>query len=67
MQRCTGFDAAIIAAMMARKEVAPGVAVRELSVNPERYVSELDRRGIEVCRTVIDLSDGLASTPLPPS
>lgn len=64
MQRCTGFDAAIIAAMMARGEVAPGVAVRELSVNPERYVSELDRRGIEVSRTVIDLSNGRASTPL---
>ena len=36
MQRCTGFDAAIVAAMMARKEIAAGVAVRELSVDPER-------------------------------
>jgi lysine 6-dehydrogenase len=66
MQRCTGFDAAIIAAMMARKEIAPGVAVRELSVDPERYVGELDRRGMKVTRTVTELSDGRANTPLHP-
>lgn len=64
MQRCTGFDAAIVAAMMARGEIAPGVAVRELSVDPERYVSELARRGMEVARRVIDVSAGPASTPL---
>jgi lysine 6-dehydrogenase len=64
MQRCTGFDAAIIAAMMARKEIAPGVAVRELSVDPERYVAELDRRGMQVTRSITELSDGRANTPL---
>jgi lysine 6-dehydrogenase len=63
MQRCTGFDAAIVAAMLARGEVEPGVAVRELSVNPERYLSELTRRGMEVSRRVIELSGAPSSTP----
>jgi lysine 6-dehydrogenase len=63
MQRCTGFDAAIVAAMIARGEIAPGVSVRELSVDPERYVSELSRRGMEVTRVVTELSGGRASTP----
>jgi saccharopine dehydrogenase-like NADP-dependent oxidoreductase len=52
MQRCTGFDAAIVAAMMARGEIAAGVAVRELSVDPERYVAELGRRGMEIRRSL---------------
>ena len=61
MQRCTGFDAAIVAAMMASGEIAPGVAVRELSVDPERYVAELARRGIEVTRRIRDLTGDRAS------
>jgi lysine 6-dehydrogenase len=63
MQRCTGFDAAIVAAMMARGEIAPGVAVRELSVDPERYVSELSRRGMQVTRSLIDLPSAPAKRP----
>jgi lysine 6-dehydrogenase len=63
MQRCTGFDSAIVAAMMARGEIAPGVAVRELSVDPERYVSELDRRGMQVTRRLTDLSADPARKP----
>jgi lysine 6-dehydrogenase len=63
MQQCTGFDAAIVAAMMARGEIPPGVAVRELSVDPERYVAELERRGMGVTRVIRDLSDVPASTP----
>lgn len=63
MQRCTGFDAAIVAAMLARRQIAPGVAVRELSVDPERYVSELERRHMHVTRRVTELSGGPASTP----
>jgi saccharopine dehydrogenase-like NADP-dependent oxidoreductase len=66
MQRYTGFDAAIVAAMMARGEIGPGVAVRELSVDPERYVAELGRRGMKVSRKVTELPDGPASTPLRP-
>ncbi|HEV7366085.1 MAG TPA: saccharopine dehydrogenase C-terminal domain-containing protein [Gemmatimonadales bacterium] len=61
MQRCTGFDAAIVAAMMASGEIAPGVAVRELSVDPERYLAELARRGLEVTRRVRDLTAARAS------
>jgi lysine 6-dehydrogenase len=63
MQRCTGFDAAIVAAMMARGEIATGVVVRELSVNPERYVAELSRRGMPVSRKITELTDGPASKP----
>jgi lysine 6-dehydrogenase len=62
MQRCTGFDAAIVAAMMARNEIPPGVAVRELSIDPERYVKELDRRNMRVTRKLTDLSAAPAST-----
>ncbi|MFL5404098.1 MAG: saccharopine dehydrogenase family protein [Gemmatimonadales bacterium] len=67
MQRCTGFDAAIVAAMMARSEVTKGVAVRELSVDPERYVAELSRRGMEVTRNITELSAGPASKPRRPA
>jgi hypothetical protein len=63
MQQCTGFDAAIVAAMMARGELPPGAAVRELSVDPERYVAELERRGMGVTRAIKYLSDAPASTP----
>jgi lysine 6-dehydrogenase len=66
MQRCTGFDAAIVAAMMVRGDIAPGVAVRELSVDPERYVAELARRGIDVARAIRDVPAGPSSTPHPP-
>ncbi len=61
MQRCSGFDAAIVAAMMAGGEIAPGVAVRELSVDSDRYLAELARRGMEVTRRVRDLTAALAS------
>lgn len=50
MQRCTGFDAAIVAAMAARGQIEPGVSVRERSVDPDPYVAELARRGMEVER-----------------
>lgn len=50
MQRCTGFDAAIVAAMLARGQVARGVAVREKSIDTDDYLSELGRRGMEVAR-----------------
>lgn len=50
MQRCTGFDAAIVAAMLARGHVAKGVAVRERSIDVDEYVRELARRGMDVAR-----------------
>jgi lysine 6-dehydrogenase len=65
MQRCTGFDAAIVATMMASGGIAPGVAVRELSLNPERYVAELARRGMHVTRRIRDLTGARASKSPP--
>jgi lysine 6-dehydrogenase len=65
MQRCTGFDAAIVAAMMAGGGIAPGVVVRELSLNPERYVAELARRGMDVTRRLRDLTGARASKSPP--
>lgn len=53
MQRCTGFDAAIVAAMLAAGEIAPGVFKREEAVDPERYVAEITRRDMEVVRRVV--------------
>lgn len=55
MQRCTGFDAAIVAAMAARGEIEAGVSVRERSVDPEPYAAELARRGIDVRRRRVHL------------
>jgi hypothetical protein len=46
---------------MAGGEIAFGVAVRELSVDSDRYLAELARRGMEVTRRVRDLTAGLAS------
>ncbi len=48
MQRCTGFDAAIVAAMLARGEVAPGVHKRELAIDPFPYRDELAHRSIQI-------------------
>jgi len=48
MQRCTGFDGAIITGLMARRETPTGAIPREISVDRQRYVEELRRRGIEV-------------------
>ncbi|MFN7966793.1 MAG: saccharopine dehydrogenase C-terminal domain-containing protein [Acidobacteriota bacterium] len=53
MQRCTGFDAAIVAAMLARGEVAPGVHKRELAIDPFRYRDELTKRDIVVTQRSI--------------
>lgn len=53
MQQCTGFDAAIVATMLAAGEIAPGVWKREDAVDPERYVSEITRRDMEVVRRVV--------------
>jgi hypothetical protein len=48
MQRCTGWDGAIVAAMMAHGETPAGAIPREISVDSRRYVAELERRGIHV-------------------
>jgi lysine 6-dehydrogenase len=48
MERTTGWDAAIVTAMMARGQVPPGAVPVELSVPAELFVSELGKRGITV-------------------
>lgn len=48
MQRTTGWDAAIVAAMMAREEIPPGAVPRERSVDPEAFVRELRKRGFDL-------------------
>jgi lysine 6-dehydrogenase len=48
MERTTGWDAAIVAGMMARGQVPLGAVPVELSVPPDLFVQELAKRGIDV-------------------
>lgn len=48
MERTTGWDAAIVAAMMARGQTPRGAVPVELGVPPGLFVQELSKRGIEV-------------------
>jgi lysine 6-dehydrogenase len=48
MERTTGWDAAIVAGMMARGQTPLGAVPVELAVPPELFVEELARRGIVV-------------------
>ena len=48
MERTTGWDVAIVAAMIARGQIPHGVVPVELAVPPDLFVEELGRRGIEV-------------------
>jgi lysine 6-dehydrogenase len=48
MERTTGWDAAIVAAMMARGQTSRGAVPVEVAVPPGLFVQELSRRGIEV-------------------
>jgi lysine 6-dehydrogenase len=51
MMRTTGYPAAIIAAMLARGEIAePGAQPQELVVPAQRFIAELARRGIALQR-----------------
>jgi lysine 6-dehydrogenase len=52
MERTTGWDAAIVAGMMARGQTPLGAVPVELAVPPELFVHELSKRGIEVKVTV---------------
>lgn len=56
MERTTGWDGAIVAAMMARGQIPRGAIPVELAVPPDLFVQELARRGIEVKTTVTPLS-----------
>ena len=48
MERTTGWDAAIVAGMMARGQTPRGAVPVELSVPADLFVHELDKRGIGV-------------------
>jgi lysine 6-dehydrogenase len=48
MERTTGWDAAIVAGMMAREQVPKGAVPVELAVPPALFVQELAQRGIKV-------------------
>jgi lysine 6-dehydrogenase len=48
MERTTGWDGAIVAAMMARGQTPRGAVPVERAVPPDLFVQELARRGIEV-------------------
>jgi lysine 6-dehydrogenase len=48
MERTTGWDAAIVAGMMARGQTPLGAVPVELAVPPDLFVHELSKRGIEV-------------------
>jgi len=52
MERTTGWDGAIVAAMMARGQTSRGALPVELAVPPDLFVQELARRGIQVQTTV---------------
>jgi lysine 6-dehydrogenase len=56
MERTTGWDGAIVAAMMARGQTPRGAVPVELAVDPATFVQELAKRGIDVTTTVRPLS-----------
>jgi lysine 6-dehydrogenase len=53
MERCTGWSAAIVAAMMARGEIPPGAGGVETQVPARPFVEQLRQRGIEVTERVL--------------
>lgn len=53
MERTTGWDAAIVAGMMARSQTPKGAVPVELGVEPNLFVQELEKRGIRVQTRVI--------------
>nr|HPQ39868.1 saccharopine dehydrogenase C-terminal domain-containing protein [bacterium] len=52
MERTTAYSASIIAQMLDRGEIEPGVQPLELSVDPDRVVEALNRRGIHIETTL---------------
>ena len=56
MERTTGWDAAIVAGMMARGQTPRGAVPVELAVPPRLFVEELAKRGIQV-QTKVSVAD----------
>jgi lysine 6-dehydrogenase len=52
MERTTGWDAAIVAGMMARGQTPRGAVPVELAIPPDLFVEELGKRGIQIHTTV---------------
>jgi len=52
MERCTGWSAAIVAAMMARGQTPPGAGGVETQVPARPFVEELACRGIHLSERV---------------
>lgn len=46
MERLTGWHCSIMMIFQARGEILPGVTPVEIAIHPERYMQELERRGI---------------------
>ncbi len=56
MERTTGWDGAIVAAMMTQGQIPKGAIPVELAVPPDLFVRELARRGIEVRTSIVPLN-----------
>ncbi|MFZ2488153.1 MAG: saccharopine dehydrogenase C-terminal domain-containing protein [Anaerolineae bacterium] len=52
MERTTGWHLAIVAAMLARGEIAPGAAPLEIAVPAATFVAHARRRGFQIIETV---------------
>jgi lysine 6-dehydrogenase len=52
MERTTGWHAAIVAAMLARGEIAPGAAPLEIAVPATAFVAEARRRGFAITERI---------------
>lgn len=52
MQRCTGWHAAIVAEMIARRRVRPGVVPLEVAIRGIDFVGEARRRGFHITKQV---------------
>jgi lysine 6-dehydrogenase len=53
MQRTTAFSGSIVAQMLARGEIGPGVHRQEISVPTDRFLEELARSGVNCRETIV--------------
>ncbi len=57
MQRCTGWHMSIVAAMMARGEIAHGSLPLEIAVPGEPFVREARKRGFKISERIVTSSE----------
>ncbi len=48
MMRTTAYPASIVAIMIAKGEVVHGVHTNETAVNPDKFVKEMKKRGLDI-------------------